>query len=834
MRFHSWSAIEENKVKGMLMIALLVGSIFAVSLAVIQQVHSQPSAIGDVNVTFDKPQYVLEETASITVDGGGIVGDDSTMETLNVTVCNDDEKDCVDVSTLETAMDSNLFIGYVKFTGTPTDDDSDELHVSVGDELRVFLNDEGFDDDGNNVFDDFAVIVGLGFNIYFDQDEYALGDTGTITVEDFDIAGVGSVYVEVCNIPPNGDPCIFIPASEVGMTGVFTTDVKFVSGPHDEFASPPELHVVAGNIVTATYFACGKGCEIFDTAAISEVTVVERAFDYQIVDNGDGTFTFTAGLPDCIPETTPDEECDLLQVTQQGTGTTVDVLAGLIGAHFDTAQPVATQVCFFTPDTDNLIDDDTHPCSDHSDNPVFETWDLLKDGMLLTPAYVPSIAVECDGAEVGEGDTLSCEDEIKVTRTLSYSNGGLVAECDIEYIFTNVLNHIVTCDASMDGSYKLKQTHQWDTAAVEVVTADGTEQSLTQLCKEANLIDLLKQKVKDLQNAGLLNSGNANSLIKHLDSAKKELSKSKPKNAVIKLNSFIKEVNGLIKSKKLSLTNGQMLIDAANNIIANINNPVGTTCTLTPLLSADLISSLQFNAPGDVPIILENLEGKIGAAQFLSVTPNPTSVVYEYGTFVLAGAGEFELDPATSTLTGATADGQVYATTSTSSQTTCGTTFSKDTTSSLLRALSSSVGTTSGSATAPVCARGYMQWSDTPIPDTATINSVSISFTTGAGSVGSGCEFTSLVQSATAPGSRSASTLWSNIGGPAVYSSSCSSSLSLPSSANTDLQGKLVNNWFAVGVKLSTDTPRDGTTEFFNINSANSSSKPILTVVYTP
>jgi hypothetical protein len=129
-----------------------------------------------------------------------------------------------------------------------------------------------------------------------------------------------------------------------------------------------------------------------------------------------------------------------------------------------------------------------------------------------------------------------------------------------------------------------------------------------------------------------------------------------------------------------------------------------------------------------------------------------------------------------------------------------------------------------------------MQWDTTVISDSATVTDVDISFSISQNSAGSrSCLYVDIIgTSTTAPGSRSASTLYTDIGGTAYITASCSTtSLDLGSIADADLDGKLVNNWFGVGLRLSNDTVRGATTDFININSGNSSSKPVLTVVYT-
>ena len=64
-----------------------------------------------------------------------------------------------------------------------------------------------------------------------------------------------------------------------------------------------------------------------------------------------------------------------------------------------------------------------------------------------------------------------------------------------------------------------------------------------------------------------LNKGQANSLIVKLNAATKNLNNGNTKAATNELNAFINEVGANTKSRKLSSTQGQVLIDATNSVI---------------------------------------------------------------------------------------------------------------------------------------------------------------------------------------------------------------------------------------------------------------------------
>jgi hypothetical protein len=566
-----------------------------------------------------------------------------------------------------------------------------------------------------------------------------------------------------------------------------------------------------------------------------QVSVVERKSDYSLSQTGNNQYELELGFQDCVPSDGP---CNLVEMEQQGTGTVIDAQGGLIGAHFDTSQPVDKQVCLFPPTVGGLGLLPGHSCTDHTANPIFEHWVLHKSGVALTPSDDAPVQAECSSL-LGDGETKTC-DEGRVTRTLSFTGQGVTATCVIEYVFTNIMNHIIQCSANVSGSYTLKQHHTWSTATNTVTQADGTSTALTEVCKEANMVDLLKTQIKNLQTQGVLKSDKANTLIKLLDLAKANLNKNKAAAAIKNLNDFKKQVNSYITSKILTQQQGQILLDAADAIIQNINNPVQNSCILIPELNGDSINSLQFNDASGNPIILEDVAAKVDDNSYIGSTLTQNGVIYEYGPFPMS----FQLDPATSTLSGATGDGQIYSKTSTTTSTNCGTVFTKDTTSTMIRATSGKVGTTSGSASTPVCSRAYMQWDIKPMKTqagagTIDVTSIEIVFTP-ATQGGPACEFRGLVQfGTTAPSSRSASTLWGQIDTGTSYGSNSCSSLTLLPASYTDMESILSNAsitspWFAVGISLTNDNARSTLeTDYANIISANGTSKPQLKVTFT-
>jgi pullulanase-type alpha-1,6-glucosidase len=83
-------------------------------------------------------------------------------------------------------------------------------------------------------------------------------------------------------------------------------------------------------------------------------------------------------------------------------------------------------------------------------------------------------------------------------------------------------------------------------------------------------IDLIIDQVEDLADAGALNGGQANSLIRKLENAQDSLDRGRVNVAINQLNAFINEVMSLVADGVLDPEEGQPLIDAARNVINDL------------------------------------------------------------------------------------------------------------------------------------------------------------------------------------------------------------------------------------------------------------------------
>jgi hypothetical protein len=90
-------------------------------------------------------------------------------------------------------------------------------------------------------------------------------------------------------------------------------------------------------------------------------------------------------------------------------------------------------------------------------------------------------------------------------------------------------------------------------------------------CTPEEEVALLDDMVTDLEDAGVLNTGNANSLHRQLAHALEKIERGQTHAAIQILMAFVQHVEGLISDGQLTIAEGQPLIDAANALIADLS-----------------------------------------------------------------------------------------------------------------------------------------------------------------------------------------------------------------------------------------------------------------------
>lgn len=119
-------------------------------------------------------------------------------------------------------------------------------------------------------------------------------------------------------------------------------------------------------------------------------------------------------------------------------------------------------------------------------------------------------------------------------------------------------------------------TLQIGISLITLVVNDGEVDSepdtvvITITCTPQQHIELIIDEVETLVNDGVLNQGRGNSLIKKLEDAIHQINKGKEKQAINNLEDFISAVNAFIKQRVLLPSEGQLLIDEANDIITQL------------------------------------------------------------------------------------------------------------------------------------------------------------------------------------------------------------------------------------------------------------------------
>jgi ABC-type transporter Mla subunit MlaD len=82
----------------------------------------------------------------------------------------------------------------------------------------------------------------------------------------------------------------------------------------------------------------------------------------------------------------------------------------------------------------------------------------------------------------------------------------------------------------------------------------------------------LIEAVQELHSQAVLNRGQTNSLVSKLENAVRSLNAGRPGPAVNQLNAFIHELRSLLAQGRLSQSQAQPLIEAAKDIIWQIEN----------------------------------------------------------------------------------------------------------------------------------------------------------------------------------------------------------------------------------------------------------------------
>ncbi len=110
---------------------------------------------------------------------------------------------------------------------------------------------------------------------------------------------------------------------------------------------------------------------------------------------------------------------------------------------------------------------------------------------------------------------------------------------------------------------------------VQVTDDDGAitpgSTTVVVLSLQEAIDEFIVSKVEVLVADGTLNQGQGNALLSVLNNAKKQLDKGNMNTAIIMLQTFVKQVEALVKGGVLTLEDGQVLIDAANTLIADMD-----------------------------------------------------------------------------------------------------------------------------------------------------------------------------------------------------------------------------------------------------------------------
>lgn len=127
---------------------------------------------------------------------------------------------------------------------------------------------------------------------------------------------------------------------------------------------------------------------------------------------------------------------------------------------------------------------------------------------------------------------------------------------------------------------------------------DGTE--AYDLPESCCTFAILAGRVSALQANGTLNKGQANSLLKKLENAEKQINKGQAHAGINILNAFINEVNAMISSGKLTAAQGQTLINCALGVI-NRTQQAHPNARMADAEGQLQAQTLDLTAAGEIP-----------------------------------------------------------------------------------------------------------------------------------------------------------------------------------------------------------------------------------------
>ena len=230
---------------------------------------------------------------------------------------------------------------------------------------------------------------------------------------------------------------------------------------------------------------------------------------------------------------------DLLPGSDESYGTSINDAGQIAGYHTPAAGP--TRAAVWTPSG--------------------STWSLLD---LTAPALsgqsgvISSAALDINDA----GFVVGYTNDGSIVRAFFWQNGTFIELPDPgpAIVQANALTNLTGNRAIVTGSDIFDPSNNYRHGLRWAVT-------LTPSDLQGCLADLA-QHVTDLRQAGVLNAGEASSLLGKIDAASRQASQGKTTPAKNLLNALISEVNAMRASGRLSSADAQVLIDAAQCAIA--------------------------------------------------------------------------------------------------------------------------------------------------------------------------------------------------------------------------------------------------------------------------
>jgi probable HAF family extracellular repeat protein len=180
---------------------------------------------------------------------------------------------------------------------------------------------------------------------------------------------------------------------------------------------------------------------------------------------------------------------------------------------------------------------------------------------------ISSLGLEARGASTSTANDVNNGGDVVGTMTISGQDRAFLAAAGQSFDLNTLLPP--GSDWVLQQAYTVNRQRQIAGVGYRTGSPGTTRYFLwTVTLTPTQLVNNLIQAVRNLVSTGTLSSGNGNALIVKLEAVLTEIAAGNVGGAISRLQSFISQVAAFVQTGKLSAAQGQVLIGAANGIIA--------------------------------------------------------------------------------------------------------------------------------------------------------------------------------------------------------------------------------------------------------------------------